>query len=99
MRLLHFVVPLKLFIAGGDKIAQAQHFAFKRRTDCLATALDTALSSVRHFPKAQSVCISVSNDTFVQDHRPTLSLVSSFGPPQTAMLAPYPVKGTQESLT
>src|ERR1700680_3909199 len=92
MRLLHFVVPLELFIAGSDKMRPAKRFAIKRRTDCLVTALDTALSRVRHSRKAQSVCKSVFNDTFVQDHRPTLPLVSSFSLPQAATLAPYPVQ-------
>src|SRR5882762_5689542 len=60
MRLLHFVVPLELLIADGDKMPPAKRVTFKRRTSSQVTALYTALFRVRHCQRIRSACSTVS---------------------------------------
>src|SRR6266566_2607040 len=58
--LLHFIVPLKLSIAGRDKMRPAKRFSFERRPGSLVTTLDAALFNVRHSRETRSVCRTVS---------------------------------------
>jgi len=60
MRLLHFVVPLQLLIADGDKMRPAKRVTLKRRASSLVTALYTALFRVRHLQRIRSVCRTIS---------------------------------------
>ncbi len=48
-----FIVPLKPRIADGDKVPLAKCFVFKRRTDSLVTARDTASFCFRHLRKTR----------------------------------------------
>src|ERR1700719_1609143 len=60
MRLLHFVVALKLLIADGDKMRPAKRVTFQRRTGSQLTALDTAPFLVRHCQRIRSACRTAS---------------------------------------
>jgi len=61
-------------------MAPAKRFVFKRRFGRLVAVLDTALIGVWHSAKPHSLPKSVFSDTFVQDLRPTLPIVSSIDP-------------------
>jgi hypothetical protein len=60
MRLLHFVVALKLRIANRDKMPPAKHVPVKLGTGSLVTVRDTAMFSVPHYQRARSGCITIS---------------------------------------